>query len=192
MIEFRAPLPLLKEVRIRAKLRGESVPEWGKVKAKIHWNRARSIHVSRLSLPLLAPLRPRVAGLAGEPFPGHYTHRAFQEPQTCCAGRCRSSMSATPLSLLRVLRNPVLVAKVEHLLSPFPISATESHGITIGRKRGGEPRALVSWRDYPANRDAIATQIRIALGREWNVSQCGAPDSWSKFRTATEEDPYGY
>jgi hypothetical protein len=101
-------------------------------------------------------------------------------------------MPATPLHLSRVLRDAFLIAGVDRILSLVKPSTEERHGITIRPNKRGAVRALVYWGDFPPNGDALAKSLRAVLGERWQVSQCRSPDSWGKFRTATEENSYDY
>ena len=100
-------------------------------------------------------------------------------------------MPHTPLPLRRVIPNTHLADDVHRILSGVPSTADENHGVTLHIK--GKPRALVFWGEFAPDRDALANRIRDVLGRDkYEVSQCGPPSKWGKFRTATEEDPLCY
>jgi len=101
-------------------------------------------------------------------------------------------MPNTPISLDRVIRDPILRVKVQAILDTVKPSTREIHGITLHLKR--KPRALVKWGEFPPDGDALANRIRRVLGREkWEVSQVGPPSRWNKRdRHATAETPYCY
>ena len=99
-------------------------------------------------------------------------------------------MTHTPLSLDRVIADTNVRQLLRAIFDAIPDSASRDHGITLHLKR--KVRALVKWGRFPPAGDALAKRLRAILGPDWEVSQCGPPERWGNFRTATEENPYEY